>query len=464
MACIGIVTGVAFFSSASFSAAIVEGETFVHLFEWRWDDIAKECQTHLKDAGFRGVQISPPNEHVVVTGKPWWQRYQPVSYLLESRGGDAASFRNMVETCAENDVDIYVDAVINHMSGIADGQRSKGSAGSDFGHYDYPGYSSNDFHFCGTVGNDIDDYSDKYVVQNCELLNLADLKTGSHYVQERLSTYLASLVKIGVKGFRIDAAKHIPSEDLSEILTRARNKAGRSFFVFQEVIDLGMEPIRAEDYFNNGRVTEFWYSRKISEVVGRGKLDWLNNNSPFGESWGFMPSSSAVVFVDNHDNQRGHGGGGETLTHKWGARYVLANVLMLSWPYGYPKVMSSFSFEHSDQGPPTVSGELCRPGAYICEHRWPEIRAMVQFRKHVAGTALENWWSNGNNQVAYSLGDKGFVALNNESSTFDEMLYTGMADGKYRDILATNGELVEVKDGYLEVSIPPYRSLAIISE
>ena len=28
------------------------------------------------------------------------------------------------------------------------------------------------------------------------------------------------------------------------------------------------------------------------------------------------PSHKAVVFVDNHDNQRGHGGAGDVLTHK----------------------------------------------------------------------------------------------------------------------------------------------------
>jgi hypothetical protein len=38
--------------------------TFVHLFEWSWDDIAHECQTFLGPKGFSAVQISPPNEHI----------------------------------------------------------------------------------------------------------------------------------------------------------------------------------------------------------------------------------------------------------------------------------------------------------------------------------------------------------------------------------------------------------------
>ena len=46
-------------------------------------------------------QVSPPNEHVVITTPPapWWQRYQPVSYKLVSRGGNEAEFADMVKRC-----------------------------------------------------------------------------------------------------------------------------------------------------------------------------------------------------------------------------------------------------------------------------------------------------------------------------------------------------------------------------
>ena len=31
--------------------------TMVHLFEWKWDDIAKECENFLGPKGFAGVQV-----------------------------------------------------------------------------------------------------------------------------------------------------------------------------------------------------------------------------------------------------------------------------------------------------------------------------------------------------------------------------------------------------------------------
>lgn len=52
----------------------------VHLFEWKWSDIAKECEDYLAPHGYGGVQISPPTENTAIelewlsTIRPWWER------------------------------------------------------------------------------------------------------------------------------------------------------------------------------------------------------------------------------------------------------------------------------------------------------------------------------------------------------------------------------------------------------
>lgn len=38
----------------------------VHLFEWKWLDIARECEKFLGPKGFGGVQVSPVNENAIV--------------------------------------------------------------------------------------------------------------------------------------------------------------------------------------------------------------------------------------------------------------------------------------------------------------------------------------------------------------------------------------------------------------
>src|SRR3954469_2227573 len=113
-------------------------DVIVHLFEWPWASVANECTTQLGPKGFGAVQVSPPQEHVVLPGSgyPWWQDYQPVSYQLSTRRGNRAAFASMVQTCHAAGVKIFVDTVINHMAGGA--STGTGSAGSTYSHYSYP--------------------------------------------------------------------------------------------------------------------------------------------------------------------------------------------------------------------------------------------------------------------------------------------------------------------------------------
>ena len=458
------------------------GTTFVHLFEWKWSDIAKECRTFLGPAGYSAVQISPPSEHAIVNANdqvdayPWYQRYQPVSYRLDSRSGSREELAEMVASCNEAGVQVYADAVINHTTGVVSNQEvRRGSAGSEYSTYRYPEYSFEDFHQCGTKGHDIENYYDRYQVQNCELVNLADLKTETPSVQDKISTYLADLMSLGIAGFRIDAAKHMDVNDILAILEQTEEKAGRKPYIFQEVIDQSNEPIRASEYIRNGnQVTEFRYGADLGRIFLRGKLSWFRNKSPFGEAWGYLPSDSAVVFTDNHDNQRGHGGGGLVLSHKTPRLYTLANIFMLAWPYGYPKVMSSYEFDHPDQSPPHVSGVSkdvhgakglnCGKGEWICEHRWPAVANMVQFRRKTMGAPVENWSSNDNNFIAFSRGDLGFVAINRENVRVSLNLPTGLTEGEYCNLLKNDcSERYQVEmDGSMWLELEPMSALVLI--
>ena len=104
-------------------------------------------------------------------------------------------------------------------------------------------------------------------------------------------------------------------------------------------------------------VTEFKYSVEIGNTFRNGKLAWLSN---FGEGWGFMPSSKAVVFIDNHDNQRSSG---DIVTYKDSRSYKMAAAYMLAWPYGFTRLMSSFYFSTGDDSPPCdkAGGRVLHP-------------------------------------------------------------------------------------------------------
>ena len=110
----------------------------------------------------------------------------------------------------------------------------------------------------------------------------------------------------------------------------------------KEVIDLDpSERVRDWEYTPNGDVTEFAWSLAMGDKFNQcsGSISDLAT-LPYGN---MMQSRFAVTFVDNHDNQRGHGPGGSCVVdHRDGAVYDLATVFTLAYPYGYPKVMSSY--------------------------------------------------------------------------------------------------------------------------
>lgn len=447
----------------------------VHLFEWRWEDVAKECETFLGPRGYQAVQVSPPTENSVVEGRPWWEKYQPASYTFDNRSGDRAAFADMVSRCEEAGVAIYVDAVINHMTGVYAGV---GTAGTEFGEFEYPGlYTYDDFHHCNlTDGDEIQDWNDRVQVRTCELVNLADLATGKDHVRDRLAGYLNDLVSLGVAGIRIDAARHMAPEDIRAILDRVDGE----LFVYQEVID-PQPPTWSEEYYQNGIVTEFQYSGAVSDVFFNGSLADLHGDGSIWAQRTFLPTDKAFVFVDNHDNQRGHGAGGHIVTHKDGDLYNLAQAFALAYPYGQVRVMSSYQFEDDAQGPPANADESVKPvhqadgsvncgqGEWECEHRRDPIANMVAFRSAAAGTGVTDWWSEGRDQVAFAREDKGFLALNRSETTMEQSLQTGLPAGTYCNVFsstftdaACEGETVMVgADGTATVSVPPMQAMAL---
>jgi len=434
-------------------------QVFVHLFEWDWPSIGRECEEFLGPAGYSAVQVSPPQEHV--QGPQWWTRYQPVSYRLVSRGGTREQFAAMVASCAAAGVDVYVDAVINHMTGVGTGS---GAAGSAYGVYEYPGlYVYDDFHHCGRNGtDDIVDFDDLWELRNCELVNLADLKTGDSHVQETLAAYLNDLLGLGVRGLRLDAAKHMAPGDIAAVLARLEADA----YVFQEVIAGG--PVTTDMYLANGAVTEFAYHAALDRAFLEGPVTALRD---LGTGSDFTPSESAVVFVDNHDTQRGHGG--DTLSYKSGDRYLLANVFMLAWPYGYPKVMSSFEFDDREAGPPQAApvapdGQSCNAG-WVCEHRQPAIVAMVAFRHLTRGLAVTHWQEFGDTAISFGRGALGHVVINAGVDMLDVAVRTDMNPGRYCNVLSAAidalpcaGAEIEVTDsGRFSARLAPGSALAI---
>jgi alpha-amylase len=477
------------------------GGAFVHLFEWKWTDIAAECENYLGPAGFAAVQVSPPSEHAVVTSPPypWWQRYQTVSYsLAQSRSGTAAEFADMVQRCARVGVGIYVDAVINHTTGQSTTTTSVGSNGTMYTKYNYPGlYATTDFHQppCAIMGSDYTTNADH--VRICELSGLADLRTEDDSVRGKIAAYLSALTDLGVAGFRVDSGKHMYPADVDSIVSRVNQHAGAGHapFFFFEVIEGAGEVIHVTDYTMVGvssgqaaSITDFQYRSLFDRFVSGNLADF----STLSSSTPALPSAQAVVFTTNHDTERNSAGPGG-IRYQDGKLYDLATVFLLAWPYGYPSLMSSYAFDRTngfDLGPPSDNAghtnsiyapgsttPNCAPdpataaiGTWVCQHRDPFIAPMLAFRKAMVGAeAITNFWSQGSDQIAFGRGSKGFVVINRAATALSRAFTTSLPAGNYCDVIAgglKNGACVGATvvvgaGGMATITAPPVGAVVI---
>jgi alpha-amylase len=446
-------------------AAPADPDVIVQMFDWPWTAIASECTNVLGPDGYGAVQISPPQEAVVLAadGYPWWQAYQPVAYDLNSRFGTEAQLASMVATCHAAGIKVYADVVLHHMTAEANG--GVGDNGTTFPNmYDYPPlYDPSDFSSCQTS---ITDWDDEYQVWNCQLDGLATLNTGLTYVQDQEAAYLNSLIALGVDGFRWDSAKEMNPASIAAIEALLT----KPVFVYQDVEYGAGQPVTPELYEGTGSLLEYRYGWDLYDAFTSGTLASLSDFGPSWNSAGMVPSADAVSFVDDQDTERDGG----ALYYADGADYVLANVFMLAWDYGTPMVLSDYAFSSYDQGPPSAGGNAvaapgCGEGTWECEERWPAIVGMVGWH-NVAGTApVANWWSDGGNVIAFSRGSAAWVAINAESAPVTETFSTGLPPGAYCDVIsgtavdeACTGTVVAVNAaGQATVTVPAMGAVGI---
>lgn len=440
-------------------------DSFVQLFEWKWDDVRQECERFLGPYGFCGVQVSPPSENAVVTNpyRPWYERYQPVAYNIMSRSGNEQQFKEMLNACNKVNVRVYANVIINHMTGSGYSGNGVGGTVFDGTKCNYPGvpFSAWDFNgraVCHTSDLEIHNYQDANEVRNCRLQGMCDLQMGKEYVRNEIATFLNKLISFGVAGFRVDAAKHMWPGDLENIFARLNDLrsdvfgSGMKPFIVQEVIDLGGEPIKMSEYFNTGRVTNFIYGVKLADIFlhRSNQAKWLTN---FGEAWGMPDTKDSVVFINNHDNQRGTNR--RVITFEESKQLKISTAFMLAHPYGFPRIMSSYRWDRAGgqndwMGPPhnsdmSTKDVLIKPdmsclNGWVCEHRWRQIFNMVAFRNVVAGTPLQNWHSFGDFQIAFSRGNKGFIVIVADESHLVTDIHTDLSPGVYCDVISGNYE------------------------
>ncbi len=488
-------------TSSSVNVKVKKPSSILVMLGWRWKDITREA-VFLSRHGFDAIKISPPQEFVVRPGAPWWAVYQPVSYQLSNYYGTVEDFIEMIDFCHSYNLKIYVDLVINHMGEFKpEAAVNQGTNGTEFSlyHYgplneDHDYFEYDDFyHYCAGSNKHIqnEDYSSFegiWRLEHYDFLNLPKLNLTKPHVQQVIRKYVQQLLSFGVDGFRIDAAKHLNIRAVETIFEGLYTRDYYQPYLYQEyyvgsTMGIDLYSFLAK-YFRVGAVTAFKYGEFLADaLLGR------NNNLQklveyaFGSSWLHYPEDRAITVIDNHDTER-------MMDNMLNFRspnnsYVLAYVFMLAWPFGIPKIMSSFRFKsHDDPYPANFVWQkdrnTCfdRDSLWVAQHRWEAIANMVLFHKVMQNAlGVVNVWGNGN-QIAFARATeqlkeavvvRGFVIINATSEPLIRKFNTGLPEGEYYNLVLSDlnaaqitGPVVKVeKYGHAFIEVPPYDAVVI---
>ena len=250
----------------------VKAEAILHAFGWSYQDIANQADAIAK-AGYKAVLVSPPLKSPRHDGCAWYLRYQPQDFrVIDNCDGNKQTLLTAIQALKSKGVRTYADVVVNQMANERNNSTTfpgletlrdystnasywrqqilYGDADKD-GILDN-GFLPNDDQHDGLFGPQdfhaercIQNYNDKESVLRDRICGpspdrgLPDLKDTSptdNWVNKQRKQYIQALYDLGIRGFRIDAAKHMSTDAIKSFIPNdIRNNA----HIFGEIITWG---------------------------------------------------------------------------------------------------------------------------------------------------------------------------------------------------------------------------------
>ncbi|WP_435532883.1 alpha-amylase family glycosyl hydrolase [Vibrio marisflavi] len=447
--------------------SIYSTDVILHVFDWPYSEVTKKAK-EIAQAGYKSVLISPPiKSKKKPEGTPWWQRYQPTDYrVIDNQLGNTLELKEMIEALLSHGVYTYADMVLNHMANPSDtytdlvypscSELEEYSVHSDyyqsirlFGNLKQALFSEKDF----VKAFGIKDWKDKWQVQHGRLTGgprdpgLPTLRHSS-YVSEQQREYIKALKKLGIKGFRIDAAKHISLEQLQDIW---REDITKDTHIFGEIITDGGATkeeyqLFLQPYLEKTRLGAYdfpLFQTIYNALQKEGSLKSLVDPYCFGQA---LSESRAVTF---------------TITHDIPNNEVFQGLLMseeLEW-LAYSYVLGR------DGGVPLIYTDLNPSGIKSSDGnpRWQSVwndhrmLARVLFHNAVHGCPMKILCAT-DDILIFARGEKGVVAINKSSSSHEAKI-----DSKQGALELLSGERYPVgTDGGMTILIPAKGSCLLL--
>ncbi|NJN00551.1 MAG: alpha-amylase [Aquincola sp.] len=450
----------AFVVIAAIAAPAAHADAILHAFNWRYADVQSRAD-QIRDAGYRIVLVSPAYKS---EGGQWWARYQPQDFrLIHNPLGDTTAFRNMVTALQQRGVRVYADIVMNHMANEAfkrsdlnyPGSAVLSTYASNTGYYNgirlfgdlrYNVLSGSDFGPAQCINN----YNDVWQVQNWRLCGgsgdagLPDL-IGNSYVIGQQQQYLTALKNLGVRGFRIDAAKHMPASYINAVLTPTI-KSG--MHVFGEVITSGGAGNGEYDRFlapylrdTDHSAYDFPLHNQMRSAFGfGGRMSQLVDPLAFGQA---LQPTRAITFTVTHD-----------IPNNGGFRYLIMDPTDETLAYAY--------IFGRNGGVPMLYSDNNESGDNRWVNAWnrSDLKAMVRFHNTAQGSD-QQVLASGDCHLIFRRGNRGIVAINKCGNSVSVPVNMNNSvlwwNTDYRDALDSSN-VVRISSGTYTFNLPPRRA------
>lgn len=437
-------------------------DVILHVWSWNFPEIARSMH-EIADAGYTMIQTSPVQPHYAPEGScveifdpkvkkgNWYYYYQPTDWKVGNKIlGSKEQMQAMLDSAAKYNVRVIVDVLPNHTAFDID------AVSPEF--YKAVGGRDKMFHSNGL--RPISDYQGR---TECTLMGvggLPDVNTENPDFQKYYMQFVNELLRMGVRGFRYDTAKHIgvhsdpkdkgvKENDFWDVaLGRKAVKGVRmtlpedSLFIYGEVLqDKGVPESEYADYMGQ---TASSYGHVLREA-----LDKRSANGVDLKNWHHEAAPEYLTtWVESHDTYCN----ANESAHLTDDQIRTAWVFLTARQNGTPLFFSRPAGSTRDN----YFGNNVLGARGNDEFKHPEVAAVNKFRHAMRGLKEDLQFSEDGQVWLVNRGKKGAAVVNVGSFANFVNLPTGLPDGTYRD--KVYGQEFKVKKGRLTGALSPDRS------
>lgn len=358
----------------------------------------------------------------------------------------------MMDSAARYGIKVIVDVLPNHTAFDVD------AVSDEF--YKAVGGRDKMFHTNGL--KPIQDYNDRYQCALEGTGGLPDVNTENPDFQKYYMQFVNELLKMGVRGFRYDTAKHIgvhsdPVDkeagvvvnDFWDVATGRKAVKGvrlavpyDSLFVYGEVLqDRNVPEKEYADYFGQ---TASSYGHILREMLEKGTVNGLDIKSFHHEA----APEFLTTWVESHDTYANAHESAHLTDEQIREGWVFLTARQNGTPLFFSRPAGSTRSNYYGNNVLGARGND--------SFKDPEVAAVNKFRQAMKGQKEDVRISDNGQVLLVNRGNKGAAVVNIGKFANNVNLPTALPDGKYKD--KVYGKEFKVKNGRLIGILAPERS------